>query len=490
MESLLTILFDSKNPPIVCVGDLMLDIFVEGDVSRISPEAPIPVFKYKSEREVLGGAGNVVRNLAALDISSRLVALMGEDFVSQRIDSLLKEIPQIDPYVIKSPFINTTQKTRFTAGSQQLLRLDRETPELVTQEHGQALLEAVLSASKGVRTMIISDYGKGVLSKNILNPLISQSRAAGQFILVDPKGKDYGCYAGVNLITPNREELALATSLPTDTDEECATAALTLIEKHKIEAVLVTRGSRGMSLIQKNVEPYHVHGQAREVFDVSGAGDTVVAVMAAGINAGLSVQQTLSLANYAGGIVVGKVGTAPIEKKEMLSYCDIEENRHFFSSKLLPLNQMYDRRIRWQRRGMRVGFTNGCFDLLHPGHIQLLKEARERCDRLIVGLNSDASIQRLKGSSRPLQSQEDRVAVLSALELVHGIVLFEEDTPLELIKALQPDLLVKGADYTLEQIVGASEVLSSGGKVHRVVLVPDKSTTRLANASIGSSKMT
>lgn len=481
MESLFKAFFDETVLAILCIGDLMLDVFVEGSVERISPEAPIPVFKYKSEKEVLGGAGNVVRNLAALELRSRLVALVGQDYISQKIDKLLEEIPLIAPHLVKTPLIKTTQKTRFTAGFQQLLRVDRETPQSVAQEHTQEVMVAVKEAACGISTIIISDYGKGVVSKGLLGPIIQNARQKNQFVIVDPKGKDYGCYAGANLITPNRDELSQATNRATDTDEDCIEAATCIIKNHDVEAVLVTRGSRGMTLVQKNREPVHVHARALEVFDVSGAGDTVVAVMAAGVNAGLSLDKILGIANHAGGIVVGKVGTAPIEKKEILAYCTSEDRTEFYASKVLSVAQLCDKRVRWQRRGLKVGFTNGCFDLLHSGHIKLLREAHERCDRLIVGLNSDASVKRLKGDSRPLQSEQDRALILSALEFVHGIVIFDEDTPLATIKALKPDLLVKGADYALEEIVGAEEVLSAGGKVHRVILVPEKSTTRLAH---------
>lgn len=470
--------FFSSSPkmPILCVGDIMLDIFVQGNVNRISPEAPIPVFRYLHERSLLGGVGNVVRNLEGLEIPSILVGLLGDDEAAQTLETMIQSSSFISPHFLKCPHLKTTQKTRFIAGTHQLLRVDRETPENLLSEYSITLKEKILNVFSETNVLILSDYNKGVLSRELLTPLIHEARSQKKITIVDPKGKDYSRYNGATIITPNRQELHLATNLATETDEECVQAAQKIREIHDIEVVLVTRGGQGMTLVTQT-QADHFPASALEVFDVSGAGDTVVAVLGGALNAGLSLEAAVHMANTAGGIVVGKVGTAAIEKQELQ---DTLQHQNILSSqKICSLSQAIDLRIKWQRRGLKVGFTNGCFDLLHPGHLHVLRESKAQCDRLIVGLNKDSSIKALKGETRPVQSEDSRALVLSALDVVDCVILFEEDTPYTLITTLKPDVLVKGADYTIETVVGSSEVMRHGGKVHLVNLIPNQSTSNL-----------
>jgi len=466
----------SQKTPILCIGDIMLDIFVQGSVSRISPEAPIPVFKYIHEHSLLGGVGNVVRNLEGLEVPSILIGLLGDDDAAQTLEGLIQTSSFIFPEFLKCPHFKTTQKTRFIAGAHQLLRVDKELPEGILPEHSKALEQKILEYLPSSNIIVLSDYSKGVLSKDLLIPLIKEARFNKKTIIVDPKGKDYSRYKGSTLLTPNRQELHLATDLPTDTDEECIFAAHKIRKDHDIETVLVTRGGQGMTLVTQN-DAVHFAASNLEVFDVSGAGDTVVAVLSAALNEGVSLEVAVQMANTAGGIVVGKVGTAAIEKQELQ---DALQHQHVLSpQKICSLSQAIDLRIKWQRRGLKVGFTNGCFDLLHPGHLHVLQESKTQCDRLIVGLNKDSSIKNLKGEKRPIQGEDARALILAALEVVDCIILFEEKTPYNLIINLKPDVLIKGADYTVETVVGSSEVMSYGGKVHLVSLIPGQSTTNL-----------
>lgn len=462
--------------PILCVGDIMLDIFVQGSVSRISPEAPIPVFRYLHEYPLLGGVGNVVRNLESLAIPSILIGLLGDDDAAETLESLIHSSPFITPDLLKCKHFKTTQKTRFIAGTHQLLRVDKELPEALLPIHSKTLKEKILKVLSQIKVMILSDYSKGVLSKDLLIPLIQEARNQNKIIIVDPKGKDYSRYSGASILTPNRQELHVATDLPTNTHEECIIAAQKIRTSYNIESVLVTRGGQGMTLVTETTTS-HFPATALEVFDVSGAGDTVVAVLAAGLNTGIPLETAVQISNTAGGVVVGKVGTAAIEKQELQDV--LFSKSSLPSQKILSLSQALDLRMKWQRRGLKVGFTNGCFDLLHSGHLHILRESKAQCDRLFVALNNDSSIKKLKGETRPIQTEDCRALVLASLEMVDGIILFEDETPYTLITTLKPDVLIKGADYTVETVVGSSEVMSYGGKVHLVNLIPDKSTSHL-----------
>lgn len=461
---------------VLCVGDIMLDRFVSGAVDRISPEAPIPVLRVLRETSMLGGAGNVVRNLVGLKARALFLSTVGDDSAGREIADMLGDLPLVTPSLEVETGRQTGIKIRYIAGSQQLLRTDRETVKDIAPERAASLLAGLSAQVTQCRAMVLSDYGKGVLTADVIRTSLDLAIAAGVPTVVDPKGRDYSIYRGATVVTPNRKELNDATGLPTQTDSEVILAARQLIDSCGIQNVLATRSQDGMTLVQADGTVTHLPAEAREVFDVSGAGDTVVATLAAALAAGASLTDAAELANVAAGIVVGKVGTAAVtthELVETLHHQDLESS----DAKVLEQDRAVERVDLWRRRGQSVGFTNGCFDLLHPGHLSLLRQARAACDRLVVGLNTDASVKRLKGDSRPIQSEAARAAVLAALQMVDAVVLFGEDTPYDLICALRPDVLVKGADYTVETVVGADVVMAAGGKVVLAQLEPGQSTT-------------
>ncbi|MBF0373571.1 MAG: D-glycero-beta-D-manno-heptose-7-phosphate kinase, partial [Alphaproteobacteria bacterium] len=464
-----------KQARLLCVGDVMLDRFVHGDVERISPEAPIPVVRIRRETSMLGGAGNVLRNMMALGASPHFVSVVGDDAAGREVGNLIGAGIETAPALVVEAGRQTTIKTRYFAASQQLLRADSETLAPLTARSTEALATEVLRLLPQIDVLVLSDYGKGVLAAPLVARLVAAATTAGKAVVVDPKGRDYAAYRGARVVTPNRKELAEATGRPVSTEAEIVEAARHLAQTCGVEAVLVTRSQDGMTLVSGD-EVHHLPAEAREVFDVSGAGDTVVATLAAAMAIGAPLVEAARLANVAAGIVVGKVGTAVAYAAELetaLRHTDLRAGE----DKILDRETAGEVVARWRRQSFRVGFTNGCFDLLHPGHIALLAQARAACDRLIVGLNSDASVARLKGPHRPVQSETSRAVVLSSLGMVDAVVVFGEDTPLSLIQALKPDVLVKGADYTVATVVGADQVQSWGGRVLLADLAPGHSTT-------------
>ena len=465
---------------VLVVGDVMLDRFVYGAVERISPEAPIPVLRIEREAAMLGGAGNVLRNLAALGVTPDLVAVVGDDAAGREVQALALAETGDGCRLLVHRGRPTTIKERYIAAGQQLLRVDRDPHGAIGAGTATALLAAATAALEGAGALVLSDYGKGVLEPETLAALIAAARAAGCPVVVDPKGRDYGIYRGATLVTPNRRELEEASGLPTSSDQDVALAAQEIIDSCGVEAVLATRGSDGLTLLGPGGKGKHLHlpTEAREVFDVSGAGDTVVAAAAAALAGGLGLEAAARLANAAAGIVVGKLGTAVVRPEELLQALHASDLLAA-EAKVVGLDALLARAERWRGAGRRLGFTNGCFDLLHPGHVSLLAQARAACDRLIVGLNSDASTRRLKGEGRPIQSEAARAAVLASLASVDLVVIFGEDTPLALIEALAPEVLVKGADYARDQVVGAEVVERHGGRVVLAEITPGYSTTRV-----------
>lgn len=466
-----------RDTRILCVGDVMLDRYVYGDVERVSPEAPIPVLKVNEERAMLGGAGNVVRNLAALGAHVSFVSVVGPDEAGAEIADMLNALPQTQVRLVTEATRRSTVKTRYVAMNQQMLRADHETVaplSLARQEELLGHIRALLPASQ---VLVLSDYGKGVLTAAVCRAAIEEARDLGIPVVVDPKGRNYAHYRGASVITPNRRELAEATGHILADEGSIVAAARELTEQCGISSVLVTRSQEGMSVIVDDGTVTHLPAEAREVFDVSGAGDTVVSTLAAALAAGLPLVDAAGLANAAAGLVVGKVGTAVVYRDELAAKLR-ERKLTSIDQKVATQHSAQDITAAWRRRGLRVGFTNGCFDLLHPGHVALLAQARSLCDRLVVGLNSDASVTRLKGPTRPIQSDVARATVLGSMSNVDLVVLFEEDTPRELIEMLRPDVLIKGGDYTVETIVGADFVQSYGGRVEIIDLVPGFSTTK------------
>jgi D-beta-D-heptose 7-phosphate kinase/D-beta-D-heptose 1-phosphate adenosyltransferase len=480
-EVVLNVLDRLGDARIAIVGDVMLDLYMQGDVERISPEAPVPVIRLMSERAIAGGAANVAANAASLGARVNLVGLAGDDEGFRRLAANLATHATIDcSGITRLADRPTITKTRVIGQHQQIARIDREDTRPLPVAVEAEILERALEAMAKSDVMVLSDYGKGVLSDGLLAPLLAAARRRGIPTIVDPKRRDLAAYRGATLITPNRAELKLATGLPCDSDEEVLAAA------RRAQAMcgadlLVTRSDRGMSLIPCEGEPIHLATVAREVYDVSGAGDTVVAVLGACLAAGLSMREAMRAANHAAGIVVGKFGTATVTRQELARAMeearadgsDIEDGR------LLGLQDLLSLRQYWRTQGLTIGIANGCFDLLHPGHISLIAQAAAACDRLVVALNSDASVRRLKGPQRPIQSEAARANVIGAIKGVAAVVLFDEDTPYELVAALQPEVLVKGADYTEDQVVGADIVRAAGGRVLLAKLSEGLSTSRL-----------
>ncbi len=471
-------LADIAGQTVLCIGDLMLDEFVYGEVSRISPEAPTPVLAVKRSELMIGGAGNVARNLVALGARCVFVGVVGEDDAGRALTEALDGYSLIQARLVIDVARQTTRKVRFVSEhfSTHLLRADWEMAAPVDRETEEALIGSVVDALPGAGAVILSDYAKGALTPRVIRAVIDAANAADKPVVVDPKGRDYSIYRGATLITPNRQELADATHSAARTDDEIAAAAADLGASLDAKAVLVTRSEDGMTLI--NVDgAVHVPAYPVRVRDVSGAGDTVVAVLAAMLAMNADFESAMRAANAAAAVVVGKRGTATLTVAELRS-------RILPASTLAPEEkivfdwaQLDEHLVAWRRQGLRIGFTNGCFDLLHPGHVRLLTAARAACDRLVLGLNGDASVTRLKGPGRPVQPVEARAEVLAALEAVDLVVVFDEDTPLELIARVEPTVLVKGGDYTRDQVVGAELVESLGGQVVLVDLVPGHSTT-------------
>ena len=495
MSSNLVSLIDKlADHRVLCIGDVMLDRYVYGHVERISPEAPIPVLRILREDVALGGAGNVVRNIVALGGRVDLIGVIGQDQPGYELSSHLTLMPQVSSYLLTDSSRPTTVKTRYVAEGQQLLRSDHEVNHSVSEDVSQQILLRVKGALDDCTVVILSDYAKGVLSREVVAEVIRMANAKNRMVLIDPKGRDFSHYNGAYILTPNRKELSEIAGFPIETIEQAEKTARELISRHQLQGVLSKLGSDGVCIVMRDQPAQHFQTMAREVFDVSGAGDTVLATLALALAGGLSPADSAALANIAGSIVVGKTGTASVTRDELareLYHKQTQEGE----SKIGGLDECAELAEAWRKQGYKVGFTNGCFDLLHPGHISLLRQARSACDKLIVGLNSDASVKRLKGETRPVQSENARATVLASLTDVDHVIIFTEDTPLKTIEAIRPDILVKGADYRVDQVVGADRLKAWGGKVILADLIEGQSTTAtiarlkpLLNQAGGSTK--
>ena len=451
---------------VAVVGDLMLDRYVYGEVSRISPEAPIPVLRGRSEAVMLGAAGNVARNVTALGGRVRLAARIGDDEAGREVLRLLKAESDLEIFLDPAKEGRTTCKTRFVAAGQQLLRLDHE--EEVRSGPSADIAEALAGAD----AVLVSDYAKGFVDAAVLSAV----RAAGAVVVVDPKGSDFARYGPVDMLKPNASELAAAVGLPVGDDEEAEAALTTALARFPAQAVLVTRGAAGMSLAVRGAPVRHFRAHRREVFDVSGAGDTGLAALGLALAAGAPMHEAVAFAVAASGVAVAKPGTAVVSADEVLEAEALAVSPHA-GGKRGTAEGAAEQAARWRSQGLRVGFTNGCFDVLHAGHVAYLAQARSWCDRLIVGLNSDASVRRLKGEGRPVNDLDSRAAVLAGLAAVDFVAPFDAPTPRELIAAVRPDVLVKGADYAEHEVVGADLVRGWGGEVRLAALVDGRSTT-------------
>jgi D-beta-D-heptose 7-phosphate kinase/D-beta-D-heptose 1-phosphate adenosyltransferase len=466
---------------VLVVGDIMLDRYIHGEVERISPEAPVPIIRHAQRYERAGGAANVAMNLAGLGCQALLAGFWGDDQEQRELKNIL-DAANVDIVGIVSSSLPTISKTRIVGRQQQLLRLDiesRDNPPAVEQGR---LAERVTALVDKVHAIILSDYAKGALSAELCNSVIREARAKGVPVIVDPKSRDFTKYAGATTICPNLAELSLATGIDAHDTQALLDTGQEIIAKAGLDFLTVTMSEKGISVLWPD-RRFHSAARAREVFDVSGAGDTVIAALAACLAGGLEVETAVELANLAAGIVVGKVGTVPVASHELVAALTASTNLTA-KNKVLGRDRIALRVSEWRAAGETIVFTNGCFDLLHIGHISLLEDCRRFGSKLILGLNSDASVCRLKGPTRPIVGERERARVMAALAAVDAVVLFDEDTPLELIRELKPNVLVKGGDYTVETVVGHEEVIASGGRVEIIPIVEGFSTTKIVQKMI------
>lgn len=464
---------------IVCVGDVMLDRYVHGQAHRISPEAPIPVLNYTKTYCNPGGAANVAANISAMGATVSLIGKVGQDLAATDLCEALKSFEHVSVCWLVDEALPTTEKTRFVAGGQQLLRVDHEKNSAISSNQVAEILTLCEPTLSTAGVLILSDYAKGVLTPQLCQALIQSALKLRVPVMVDPKGVDYSKYKGATLITPNLAELRAAVGQDIAGDAQVVAAAQGLMAQLDIGAVLVTRSAEGMTLVSPEYpHGLHIHSAARDVSDVSGAGDTVIASLALGVACGLTTAQSAQIANVAAGVSVARHGTVQVSLEEVQE----ELQRNFNAAGMAPVFSSLETSLmkqvkHWQAQGLCVGFTNGCFDLLHAGHLHSLREAKKQCDKLVVGLNSDVSVQQLKGPGRPVQNENTRAQVLCALRVVDAVVVFEEETPAQLIQTLLPNVMFKGADYQNKEVAGAQAVVDAGGKVVLIDLLPGHSTT-------------
>lgn len=494
-SSLVREVLDMQGTRVFVLGDLILDSYIEGSVDRISPEAPVPVVRVRSRRDVLGGAGNVAANIRALGGEVVLAGRVGCDVSGQRFVSLARALGIDSVGLLVSETVPTTQKTRVLASSQQVIRLDDESVEPLSVADEDRLLkvfDGFIKARGGPCAVVLSDYDKGVLTPRLIQEIIDRARHAQVSVITDPKKRDLSVYRGSTILKPNRHEALTLPGLHGALG--CAEGGfrepgvLKILQNQSgAENIVLSLSADGIvcggALTGGSV--VHYPSAVLRVADVSGAGDTVVALLAMGMAAGLSLERATELGNVAAGLVCGKPGTATVTPSELINGYHLAAPEHS-REKILSPEVARELSLRLKAEGCEVVFTNGCFDLLHPGHVACLAAARRLGHFLFVGLNSDDSVRRLKGTERPVQSEQSRAQVLSALACVDFVVVFSEDTPLELIGMIQPDVLVKGGDYTLGQIVGGDEVKTWGGRVETIPLVPDQSTTQIIARSRAS----
>ena len=462
----------NKVPKILVIGDLMIDHYLWGDTNRISPEAPVQVVNINKESSVLGGAGNVVNNLVSLGSEVTVMSAIGDDANATELQSLLDAI-NVDHYLIIDEDRKTTKKSRIISSNQQIVRYDNETLEPINYECEKTLTIKVLEIIHNYDIVLLSDYGKGVLSENLISKIIFIASGANIKVLVDPKGKDYSKYAGAYTLTPNKKEAELSTGIKITDDETLKEALISLRNNALLDTPMITLSEDGIAILDKDDNIIKKPTVAREVFDVTGAGDTVLASLGYSLALNKNIEESLEFANLAAGVVVGKIGSATASIEEIEEYKS-SLHKSSIESHIKTFEEIERTVKRLKAKGSKIVFTNGCFDILHRGHVSYLDVAKSFGDVLILGLNSDESVKRLKGESRPINNQEDRGYILAALESVDYVVNFSEDTPYELIKLIQPDTLVKGADYEGKDVVG-SDIAK---ELKLVTFIDGKSTTK------------
>ncbi len=483
-RKLIELLDGLGSPRVLIVGDLILDRYITGDVQRISPEAPIPVLAAAHEEERLGGAGNVAANLRAMDARVEVIGAVGQDGAGEVLLGLLGGIDVGTAGCVRDRERPTTVKARLISGVQQMLRVDWERARPLGAEAEGRLLAGLAERVAAADAVVLSDYGKGVLTPAVLRAAIDAARVAGVPVLVDPKGKDFSRYRGATLLTPNRKEAEEALGRRIENLDDLPAAAAELKQTAELEQSLITLGSDGICFLERDGRFERVPTVARAVFDVTGAGDTVIAHLALALGARLELEAAVHLANHAAGIVVARRGAASVDRAELRAALGSFEAR---AGKVLEAADLEPLVAEWRAEGRRIVFTNGCFDVLHAGHVQYLRWARSQGDVLIVGVNDDASVRRLKGETRPVNPLGDRLLVLAALEMVDAAVAFGEDTPEALIRRVTPHFLVKGEDWRDKGVVGQEWVESHGGRVLLAPLLAGRSTTAILERSKGSS---
>ena len=460
---------DFSKTHVVVAGDVMLDRYLFGSTGRISPEAPVPVVHVNQTDDRPGGAANVAVNLAGLGATTRLLGLVGEDAAAQSLQEILGGLGIACEFTCTADRPTIT-KTRVQSRGQQLIRLDEENASHMA---GDVMVSALRKSIEGAGAVVLSDYGKGALSE--VTELISVCREAGIPVLVDPKGRDFTKYRGASLITPNQSEFEAVAGV-CETDDELVQHARGMIDDLDLSALLITRSEKGMLLLESGGEPLFLSTQAREVYDVTGAGDTVIATLAGALASGQDLASAAALANLAAGLVVRKIGVASVTPGELRVSL---HQRGQGGRGLVDADELHAMVSESRARDERIIMTNGCFDVLHAGHVSYLEEAKSLGDRLIVAVNDDDSVRRLKGDSRPINALEDRLLVLAGLAAVDWVVPFSEDTPARLIEKILPDVLVKGGDYSPDDIVGAKEVLKNGGEVRVLPFRDGHSSSRI-----------
>lgn len=469
-----------QNRRAMVLGDLLYDSFVYGDTHRISREAPVPILSEKRRTAMLGGAGNLARNLSSLGAEVRLISVAGTDADGDAAIDLVKAACGDAEGVVRTPARPTPSKIRYVSNNQQMFCVDRDPTEMIRSDTVSELLNHIKNEIEDSDILIVSDYGRGVVTRELVQAAIALAREAGKPVSVDPRGHDYSRYDGASIIKPNAGELEAETGLTVSSDDDAAAALIALKgQLSRTEAVMVTRGGAGMTLLDEAGAIHHHRSRPREVYDVSGAGDTALAGLSLAMAAGASLKDAMEFADLAAGVAVGKPGTATVSPEEVLDAAQAGEEAPDW--RIMSRPAMAALSADWRASGLKVGFTNGCFDLLHPGHLSVLRHAASVCDRLIVGLNADASVKRLKGENRPINDQVTRATMLASLEMVDRVVIFDEDTPAELISEIRPHVMIKGADYVANELPGADFIRQTGGEIVLAPLMDGLSTTNIVN---------
>lgn len=467
-----------NNGKVLCVGDLILDHYVHGNIDRISPEAPIPVLKADDRNyNILGGCGNVARNICSANSKCHLISIVGNDNDGLKIREIIKEIKNLTFNLIIDKNRCTTKKTRYVCENQQILRVDNEIESPISKVLETKIIKLLKNKINDYDVIVLSDYNKGVLTDTLIKKIIKIAQHFKKILIVDPKKKDFSVYAGATFITPNFKELKSSINTfninsKNNDDNLVIKLSKQIINKFKFKAVITTRSSDGISVVTDVGSFFHLPSEAKEVFDVSGAGDTVLAYLSTSISKGKSLESSVKISNIAAGLAVGKFGTS------VVSIGEVDNIKQIKNIKVVT-NQNLSKALKDYDSNKIIGFTNGCFDLLHTGHISYLKSAKQKCDILILGLNSDESIKKLKGKNRPIVELKDRVEILSSFPFIDKIVIFDEVTPIKLIKRIKPNIIFKGKDYKKQDVVGFRESKKWQGRVILIDFIKNKSTTNL-----------